>query len=93
MGTGKIPMRMCTGCREMKPKCELTRVVRSPEGQVSLDARGKAPGRGAYVCRSAECLKKAMRSHAIDRALGVTVPQELYETLRLEMEALPDGTE
>ena len=54
---------------------------------------GKAPGRGAYVCRSAECLKKAMRSHAIDRALGVTVPQELYETLRLEMEALPDGTE
>ena len=55
----------------MKPKRELTRVVRSPEGQVSLDARGKAPGRGAYVCRSAECLKKAMRSHAIDRALGV----------------------
>ena len=86
----KVPMRQCLGCREMKPKRELTRVVRSPEGQVSLDARGKAPGRGAYVCRSAECLKKAMRSHAIDRALGVTVPQELYETLRLEMEALPD---
>ena len=85
----KVPMRQCLGCREMMPKRE----VRSPEGQVSLDARGKAPGRGAYVCRSAECLKKAMRSHAIDRALGVTVPQELYETLRLEMEALPDGTE
>ena len=89
----KVPMRQCLGCREMKPKRELIRVVRSPEGQVSLDARGKAPGRGAYVCRSAECLKKVMRSHAIDRALGVTVPQELYETLRLEMEALPDGTE
>ena len=89
----KVPMRQCLGCREMKPKRELIRVVRSPEGQVSLDARGKAPGRGAYVCRSAECLKKAMRPHAIDRALGVTVPQELYETLRLEMEALPDGTE
>ena len=89
----KVPMRMCVGCREMKPKKELLRVVRSPEGSLSVDATGRKPGRGAYVCRSAECLKKAMRSHAIDRALGVTVPQELYETLRLEMEALPDGTE
>ena len=89
----KIPMRQCLGCRTMFPKRELIRVVRSPEGELSLDFKGKAPGRGAYVCRSAECLKKAMRSHAIDRALGVTVPQELYETLRLEMEALPDGTE
>ena len=91
--TRKVPMRMCVGCREMKPKKELLRVVRSPEGSLSVDATGRKPGRGAYVCRSAECLKKAMRSHAIDRALGVTVPQELYETLRLEMEALPDGTE
>ena len=57
----KIPMRQCLGCREMKPKQSLVRVVRSPEGAISLDARGKASGRGAYVCRDMECLKKARK--------------------------------
>lgn len=89
----KIPMRQCLGCREMKPKRELTRVVRSPEGAISIDVRGKAPGRGAYVCPDPQCLKRAIRSRAIDRALGVTVPQELYETLRAEMEAQVYDTE
>jgi predicted RNA-binding protein YlxR (DUF448 family) len=56
----KIPMRQCLGCREMKPKRELVRVVRSPAGEISLDFKGKAPGRGAYVFRSAQCLKKAI---------------------------------
>lgn len=89
----KVPMRQCLGCREMKPKRELTRVVRSRRGRSALTHAEKRPDAALMCARSAECLKKAMRSHAIDRALGVTVPQELYETPRLEMEALPDGTE
>lgn len=83
----KIPMRQCMGCRERKPKKELIRVVRSPEGAVSLDFKGKAPGRGAYICPNSECLKKAIRSKALDRNLEVTVPPEVLEQLSLEMEA------
>ena len=86
-----IPERQCLGCREMKPKSELVRVVRSPEGTVSLDLRGKAPGRGAYVCRSADCLKKALRSKALGRALGVEIPPEIYDALTEQME-VQDGT-
>ncbi len=82
----KIPLRQCLGCREMKPKPELVRVVRSPEGAVSVDLRGKAPGRGAYVCRSADCLKKALRSKALGRALGVEIPPEIYDALTEQME-------
>ena len=77
----KIPMRQCLGCREMKPKKELIRVVRSPEGEVSLDDRGKKPGRGAYVCGNADCLKKAIRSKALERALAMKIPEELYLSL------------
>ena len=87
----RIPMRQCLGCREMKPKPELVRVVRSPEGGVSVDLRGKAPGRGAYVCRSADCLKKALRSKALGRALGVEIPPEIYDALTEQME-VQDGT-
>lgn len=82
-----IPIRQCMGCREQKPKNELIRVVRSPQGEISLDFRGKAPGRGAYLCRNAACLKKAMKSRALDRALSAAVPQEVYERLLAEMEA------
>ncbi len=82
----KIPMRQCTGCREMKPKIELVRVVRSPEGELSVDTRGKKPGRGAYVCRDAQCLKKAIKSHALERALEVKFPPEIYDTLAGQME-------
>ena len=85
-----IPERQCLGCREMKPKPELVRVVRSPEGGVSVDLRGKAPGRGAYVCRSADCLKKALRSKALGRALGVEIPPEIYDALTEQME-VQDG--
>lgn len=87
----KMPMRQCLGCREMKPKPELVRVVRSPAGEVSVDLRGKAPGRGAYVCRSADCLKKALRSKAISRALDVEIPPEIYDALTRQMEE-DDGT-
>ena len=83
----KIPIRQCLGCREQKAKTELLRVVRSPEGSVSLDFRGKAPGRGAYICRSGECLKRAVRSRALERSLGAPIPEEVYERLREELEA------
>ena len=82
----KIPLRQCLGCREMKPKPELLRVVRSPEGDISLDIRGKLPGRGAYVCHSAECLKKAIKSRALDRALEIKIPDEILERLTAELE-------
>lgn len=87
----KIPMRQCLGCREMKPKRELLRVVRSPEGTVSLDLKGKASGRGAYVCPSTDCLKKAIRSKAISRAFDTEIPQELYDALLAQMEAETNG--
>ncbi|NLL38464.1 MAG: YlxR family protein [Clostridiales bacterium] len=83
----KIPMRMCTGCRLMKPKRELIRVVRSPEGVVSLDFKGKSPGRGAYICKETECLKKARKSRALERALEITIPEELYGDLLARLEA------
>ena len=65
----KIPMRMCVGCREMHEKRELIRIVKSAEGMVSIDMRGKAPGRGAYICRKNDCLERAMKSRALERAL------------------------
>ncbi len=82
----KIPMRQCLGCREMKPKRELIRVVRSPEGEISIDFKGKAPGRGAYVCHDLQCLKRAVKSRAISRAFEIEIPQEIYDRLTAEME-------
>ena len=82
----KIPLRQCLGCREMKPKKELLRVARSPEGNVTLDFRGKAPGRGAYVCHNMECLKKAIKSRALERAFDAKIPEEIYEQLTKQME-------
>lgn len=82
----KIPMRQCLGCREMKPKRELIRVVRSPEGEVSLDFKGKAPGRGAYICPDIQCLKKATKARALERAFSAQIPPEVYEKLNSEME-------
>ena len=82
----KIPQRQCMGCRERRPKKEMIRVVRTPEGSVNLDFGGKAPGRGAYICPDPECLKKAIRSKALDRSLEVTIPEEVYARLQKEME-------
>ncbi|HIS67019.1 MAG TPA: YlxR family protein [Candidatus Scatomorpha merdipullorum] len=87
----KIPMRQCLGCREMKPKPELLRVVRSPEGEVSLDTRGKKPGRGAYVCPNADCLRRAVKSRALSRALETQIPDEVMERLAAALEAGQDG--
>ena len=75
------PMRMCAGCRERAPKKELVRVVRTPDGKLLLDARDKAPGRGAYICRKAECLRKARKSRALERMLNISIPEEAYNAL------------
>ncbi|MCI8843381.1 MAG: YlxR family protein [Oscillospiraceae bacterium] len=88
----KIPMRQCVGCREMKPKRELVRVVRSAEGEISVDFRGKAPGRGAYLCPDPACLKRAIRAKALERNLDTAIPQAVYERLVERMEAGDDGT-
>ena len=82
----KIPMRQCVGCREMKPKKELIRVVRSPEGAVSLDFKGKLPGRGAYVCPDPACLKKARKNRSLERAFDTAIPPEVYDALEAQME-------
>ena len=82
----KIPMRQCMGCRERRAKKELIRVVRCTDGAVQLDFSGKLNGRGAYLCPDPECLKKAIRSKALDRSLEVTIPQEVYDRLTAEME-------
>ena len=81
----KIPERQCLGCNEHKPKKELLRVVRSPEGEISLDFTGKKSGRGAYICRDVSCLKKARKSGRIDRNLGVCVPSEVYDGMEAEL--------
>ena len=82
----KIPMRQCTGCREMKPKRELIRVVKSPEGEISIDFKGKKPGRGAYVCPDQQCLKRAIKSKSLERALETAIPEEVYTALAAQME-------
>lgn len=82
----KIPMRQCLGCREAKPKKELIRVVRSPEGQISLDFKGKASGRGAYICHDPQCLEKAIKSKALERAFSTQIPPEIYDKLNEQME-------
>ena len=87
----KVPMRQCLGCREMKPKRELIRVVKSPEGEISLDFKGKKPGLGAYVCPNAQCLARAEKSKALSRAFEAPIPPEVYEALRGQMEAEHGG--
>lgn len=88
MSTKKIPMRMCTACREMKPKRELVRIVKTPEGEIRLDATGKLNGRGAYICRSSDCLQKAKKTKALSRAFSCEVSTEIFETLQKEFENL-----
>ena len=85
----KIPMRMCTGCGEIKPKRELIRVVKSPEGEIALDKTGRLPGRGAYVCPDLECLKKARKTRRLERVFSSAIPEEVYDALEKELE--PDA--
>ena len=81
----KIPQRQCVGCREMKEKKSLLRIVRTPEGEVLLDATGKKSGRGAYVCPDPACLKKARKSKALERAFDTSVPPEVYDAMEAEL--------
>ena len=81
----KIPMRQCTGCREMKSKKEMIRVLKTPEDEIVLDTTGRKNGRGAYVCPPTECLDKAIRNHGIERSLKTSVPEEVYEDLKKEL--------
>ena len=87
----KQPERQCLGCNEHKAKRELLRVVRSPEGEVSLDFSGRKNGRGAYICRDVKCLRKAAKSKRLDRSLGVTIPPEVYEAMEDELEAIHEN--
>ena len=81
----KIPIRQCLGCNEHKPKAEMIRVVRSPEGEISLDTKGKKSGRGAYVCFSVKCLNKARKSKRIERALECEIPEEVYDDMETRL--------
>ena len=94
----KIPLRKCSGCSEMKPKRELIRVVKSPDktnengevvekGTISLDLTGKKPGRGAYVCRSLECLKLARKARRFERSLSCSIPEDVYNSMEEELRA------
>ena len=82
----KIPMRQCLGCREMKPKRELIRVVRSPQGEISLDFHGKKPGRGAYLCPTQDGRQRARNSQAQARAFSLPIPDDVYASLEAQME-------
>ena len=84
----KVPLRKCLGCGEMKPKRELMRVVRSPEGAVSLDLTGKMNGRGAYVCRNKACLTAAIKARRIERAFGCPVAADIYDSLLTTLEQI-----
>ena len=81
----KIPMRMCVGCREMKPKAQLLRVVKPQDGEAHIDRTGKAPGRGAYICGQIECFKKARKSRARERALDCKIEDQVFEQLEAQI--------
>lgn len=84
----KIPLRQCVGCQQMIAKKDLIRIIKTPEDNIELDVTGKKNGRGAYVCRSLECLNKAIKNKSIERSLKVNVPDDVYESLKKELENL-----
>lgn len=88
MSVKKIPLRQCIGCGEMKNKREMIRVIKTPEGEILLDATGRKNGRGAYLCPSGECLKKAVKNKGLERSFKMAIPKEIYENLEKEMETL-----
>jgi predicted RNA-binding protein YlxR (DUF448 family) len=88
MKTKKIPMRMCMACKERKPKKELVRIVRDNEGNVSVDLTGKKMGRGAYICHQLDCLERAVKSKALERALEVKIDTAVYDQLKEDLTAV-----
>lgn len=81
----KLPLRMCAGCGEHKPKKELVRVVKSPEGDISLDLSGRKPGRGAYICPALECLQKARKARRLEKAFSCQIPEAVYDAMEKEL--------
>lgn len=77
----KIPLRMCVSCKEMKPKREMLRIVKSPEGEIFLDFKGKAPGRGAYICDREDCVKNLLKRKVLNKVFQADVPKEIYEAI------------
>ena len=88
MSMKKVPLRQCIGCQEMKSKKEMIRVIKTAEDEIMLDATGRKNGRGAYLCPSMECLKKAVKGKGLERSFKMAIPKEEYETLEKEMEEL-----
>ena len=88
MSMKKVPLRQCIGCQEMKSKKEMIRVIKTAEDEIMLDATGRKNGRGAYLCPSMECLKKAVKGKGLERSFKLAIPKEVYETLEKEMEEL-----
>ena len=88
MSMKKVPLRQCIGCQEMKSKKEMIRVIKTAEDEIMLDATGRKNGRGAYLCPSMECLKKAVKGKGLGRSFKMAIPKEVYETLEKEMEEL-----
>ena len=88
MSMKKVPLRQCIGCQEMKSKKEMIRVIKTAEDEIMLDATGRKNGRGAYLCPSMECLKKAVKGKGLERSFKMAIPKEVYETLEKEMEGL-----
>ena len=86
----KIPMRQCLGCNQHMPKQQLLRVVRSPEGEVSLDFTGKKSGRGAYICKKLSCLKKVRKSHRLEHNLSCAISEEVYDRMETELSGMED---
>ena len=89
--TRKIPQRMCLGCQESKPKRELIRIVRSPEGEFSVDTTGKKPGRGAYICPKMECFNAARKSKGLERSFKSPIDKSVYELLEQQLKELPEA--
>lgn len=83
----KVPLRMCLGCNEMKPKKEMIRVVKSPEGEISLDFTGKKSGRGAYICHSRECFEKVRKARRFEKSLSCKIDDHVYEVMENEFTA------
>ena len=90
MANKKIPVRQCVGCRQMKAKKEMVRVIKTPEEEVLIDTTGRKNGRGAYLCANPECLRMARKSKGLERSLKMAIPQEVYENLEKEMNTLAE---
>lgn len=91
MKNKKVPMRQCVGCRELRNKKDLLRILKTPDNNVIFDDTGRMNGRGAYICPSVECLKKARRTKAIERSLDISIPDEVYDAIERQMSELDKG--